>query len=73
VNLITNAVKYSPQCDHVLFDVACAESGITLRVQDAGIGIPEADQPHLFEVFYRASNVGTISGLAWTADCQADG
>jgi len=62
VNLITNAVKYSPGRDRILVDLTCGENEITLRVQDAGIGIPEADQPHLFEVFHRASNVGDISG-----------
>ncbi len=62
VNLITNAVKYSPGRDRILVDLNCGENEITLRVQDAGIGIPEADQPHLFEVFHRASNVGDISG-----------
>lgn len=62
VNLLTNAVKYSPGCDQVRLDVACTEAEITLRVQDEGIGIPEADQAHLFEVFHRASNVGDISG-----------
>jgi signal transduction histidine kinase len=31
-------------------------------VQDEGIGIPEQDQKHLFERFYRASNAGVVQG-----------
>jgi signal transduction histidine kinase len=31
-------------------------------VEDHGIGIPEADQKHLFERFYRASNAGNVQG-----------
>ena len=67
VNLLGNACKYSP-----------ADSPVTLRwahdngpdgtgllridVIDQGIGIPLADQPRLFESFFRASNVGAITG-----------
>ena len=32
------------------------------QVQDEGIGIPVEDQPHLFESFHRAKNVGKIAG-----------
>jgi two-component system, OmpR family, sensor histidine kinase VicK len=35
---------------------------LIFKVQDEGIGIPEADLNHLFEPFHRAANVGTISG-----------
>ncbi|MDX2231593.1 MAG: PAS domain S-box protein [Leptolyngbyaceae cyanobacterium bins.349] len=61
-NLISNAVKYSPPGSTVLFELSTTPDTITFRVQDSGIGIPQADIPHLFEPFQRASNVGTISG-----------
>ena len=38
------------------------DATVILTVSDEGIGIPEADLPHLFEPFHRATNVGTISG-----------
>ena len=61
-NLLSNAIKYSPVGTSVIFEVSCQAESITLRVQDEGIGISAEDQQHLFESFYRASNVGTIKG-----------
>ncbi|HEX5503185.1 MAG TPA: ATP-binding protein [Thermomicrobiales bacterium] len=63
-NLLTNAVKYSPGADRVW--VALDRDGTTahLRVRDAGIGIPRAEQGRLFARFYRAGNTaGAGSGL----------
>ncbi len=61
-NLLSNAVKYSPGRDRVMVDLVCGETEIVLRVSDEGIGIPEEDQEHLFEMFHRARNVAGISG-----------
>jgi len=61
-NLLSNAVKYSPKGGTVRSRVICAAEGITIRVQDEGIGIPEKDQERLYEPFHRASNVDTIQG-----------
>lgn len=61
-NLISNAIKYSPNGKTVHVNVACEIQDVTLRVRDEGIGIPEKDQDRLFEAFHRAANVGTISG-----------
>ncbi len=61
-NVLSNAVKYSPQGGEVAFEVTCAGGQALFRVQDHGIGIPLADQARLFESFHRASNVGAISG-----------
>jgi signal transduction histidine kinase len=54
VNLITNAVKYSPMGGPV--DVTIKEDGeqVTIAVRDEGIGIPAAKQAQLFEQFYQA-------------------
>ncbi len=62
LNVLTNAVKYSPADSDVTLDLAMAEDSVCIRVADKGIGIPEADLEHLFDPFYRATNVGTISG-----------
>ncbi|HEX2908310.1 MAG TPA: PAS domain-containing sensor histidine kinase, partial [Phototrophicaceae bacterium] len=61
-NLIANALKYSLPPHPVQVEVwqEGAEAGI--RVKDYGIGIPPESLKHLFEAFYRASNVGDIQG-----------
>jgi PAS domain S-box-containing protein len=61
-NLISNAIKYSPQGGTIRFDLACADGVARFRVKDQGIGIPAEEIETLFECFHRASNVGTISG-----------
>ncbi|MCB1204657.1 MAG: HAMP domain-containing histidine kinase [Verrucomicrobiae bacterium] len=61
-NLVSNAVKYSPEGGPVHVSVSREEDRIELKISDQGIGIPEADQPRLFEAFHRATNVGEISG-----------
>lgn len=61
-NLVTNAIKYSPKGSTVTIAIMRIHENIEIRVRDEGVGIPEADQPRLFEAFHRGSNVGTISG-----------
>jgi signal transduction histidine kinase len=61
-NLISNAIKYSRENGIIWFDLICKDRLATFRLKDQGIGIPLKDQTHLFETFYRASNVGVIPG-----------
>ncbi|MEI7811483.1 MAG: PAS domain S-box protein [Ignavibacteria bacterium] len=61
-NLISNAIKYSPEGGEILFNAECSDDKIFFKVHDDGIGIPAADLKRLFEPFHRATNVGTISG-----------
>ncbi|MEP6984192.1 MAG: PAS domain-containing sensor histidine kinase, partial [Chloroflexota bacterium] len=61
-NLLSNAVKYSAPNSVIYITLKRTHSELVLKVQDHGIGIPEADLKHLFEPFHRAANVGTISG-----------
>jgi len=61
-NLLTNAVKYSPQGGTVLFNLICDREVAVFSIQDRGIGIPLEDQEKLFESFHRATNVSTIPG-----------
>lgn len=61
-NLISNAIKYSPQGSEVWISLARNNGQVILTVRDRGIGIPEADQPRLFNAFQRASNVGNVPG-----------
>jgi PAS domain S-box-containing protein len=61
-NLLSNAVKYSPDGGNIDCTLICREGHMVITVTDHGIGIPDEDQPRLFEVFFRASNTGEISG-----------
>lgn len=61
-NLLTNAIKYSPDSNLVDFSLTKDNNQVIFKISDHGIGIPEADQIKLFESFHRASNVGNISG-----------
>ncbi|MFH1907613.1 MAG: ATP-binding protein [Chloroflexota bacterium] len=68
-NLIGNSIKYTPDGGDIRVSVEVKEGQVILRVSDSGPGIPPADQPHIFEKFYRASNVvdnvqGSGLGLA---------
>jgi len=62
VNLLSNAMKYSPGGGDVRFEVRREGDGTVFRVRDRGIGIPPQEIGHLFESFHRASNVGGIQG-----------
>src|SRR5690606_30756005 len=61
-NLISNAVKYSPEGSEVSVTLGYQQGQFLFSVRDEGIGIPESDQAELFSVFHRGSNVGSISG-----------
>ncbi|MGK7905404.1 MAG: ATP-binding protein [Hormoscilla sp.] len=61
-NLLSNAVKYSQEDSVVEFELASKDGEAWFRIQDRGIGIPVADREHLFEMFHRGTNVGTIQG-----------
>ncbi len=62
INLLSNALKYSPPDSVVQVDLTQKDGQIILEVSDHGIGIPQADLKFIFEPFHRASNVGRISG-----------
>ncbi len=55
VNLFTNAIKYSPLAKEVLIKVEEKDDEVIVSVQDFGIGISDADQPLIFERFYRVA------------------
>lgn len=62
VNLMSNAIKYSPAGGTVEFHLIGKESEVMFHIKDQGIGIPIADQENLFQSFSRGSNVDTIPG-----------
>jgi signal transduction histidine kinase len=61
-NLLSNAVKYSPPGRNIRFNLNCEHGVVIFKIQDQGIGIPQEDQCHLFETFFRASNTNKIPG-----------
>ncbi len=61
-NLISNAVKYSPDGGIISLEAACEIDRFIFSVKDQGIGIPPNEMNRLFESFFRGSNVGTIGG-----------
>ena len=64
-NLLSNAIKYSPHGGPITLSITAQDEIVYVAIRDQGIGIPSYDLPHLFERFYRASNVSVdnISGV----------
>jgi len=57
INLINNAVKFSPEENTVEVEATTGEKDAIISITDHGLGIPADAIPHLFERFYRAKNV----------------
>ena len=55
INLVGNAVKFTPRGGRVEVTLRCHEQGSTITVADTGIGIPLAEQDRLFSRFFRSS------------------
>ena len=53
VNLLDNAIKYSPDGGDVVVEVAGGPGRVRLAVRDRGLGIPQGEQERIFEKFYR--------------------
>lgn len=60
-NLLSNAVKYSMERTVILITIEIKEN-LIITVQDNGMGIPQEEQQHLFERFFRAKNATNIQG-----------
>lgn len=81
LNLVTNAVKYTPEGGTVALELAPQDDGVQLVVRDTGIGIAPGDLPNIFDRFWRADPArsragqpsGTGLGLAitrWIAEAH---
>ncbi len=62
INLISNAIKYSGEHTFIEFNTEIANDQCIVTIKDNGIGIPDTDQVHLFQPFFRAHNTGNIPG-----------
>jgi len=68
-NLLENAIKFTPPLGRISVQCRVETSQLIFEVTDNGPGIPLADQPHIFDKFYRGSNIsqntqGTGLGLS---------
>jgi signal transduction histidine kinase len=81
LNLIENAVKYTPRGGQVSVELGSTDGRVTFSVADTGIGIAPGDLPHVFDRFWRADSArtrtseraGTGLGLAickWIAEAH---
>lgn len=61
-NLISNAIKFSPEDKPIEISALVQNSTVKISVKDNGIGIPKEDQKHLFERFFRGHNAINIQG-----------
>jgi PAS domain S-box-containing protein len=58
-NVIGNAIKYSYVDGEIQISIHAEENQVILQVTDHGPGIPVSDQPHIFDKFYRATNISS--------------
>jgi signal transduction histidine kinase len=74
-NLLTNAVKFTPEGGDITVVIEQEPSGACVKVSDTGVGIPAEQLPHLFETFKAPQTVGTAgetgTGLGLSIVCQA--
>jgi signal transduction histidine kinase len=81
LNLVTNAIKYTPAGGTVGLGLSDEAEAVTFTVRDTGIGIAPGDLPHIFDRFWRADPArsrtgerpGTGLGLAitkWIAEAH---
>jgi len=63
INLLTNAIKYSPNADLVEITILKEVGKVTVKVKDYGIGLKEQHKKQIFTRFYRAEGIVNVSGL----------
>jgi signal transduction histidine kinase len=62
MNLLTNAIKYTPRGGHVWIDCRQDDDEVVFRVRDTGIGIAGGQLPHIFDRFWRADVARSRTG-----------
>lgn len=62
MNLLTNAIKYTPSGGQVSIDCAAQDGQVVFSVRDTGIGIAPGDLPHIFDRFWRADAARSRTG-----------
>ena len=62
INLLDNAIKFSPQDGTIIIRVNKTIYGLAITIRDQGIGIPEEDLPHIFDKFYQGDRSHATKG-----------
>jgi signal transduction histidine kinase len=65
INLVTNALKYSPEASTVLVSISQSDTAATIQVHNDGQPIPAQQQKRIFEPYYRTPNAQTSSTKGW--------
>jgi two-component system CheB/CheR fusion protein len=61
VNLVSNAIKYSPEGEKIIIKANRLDKGVKIAVTDFGLGIPKSELPFLFDRFYRVDEISEKS------------
>lgn len=62
MNLLTNAIKYSPSTEEIQMDAEVKNDILKIQVADKGTGIPKSEQSQIFKRFFRGQNANNIDG-----------
>lgn len=62
MNLLTNAIKYTPRGNQVWIDSTTTDEDVVIKVKDSGMGIAPGDLPYIFERFWRADPARSRTG-----------
>src|SRR5690606_40760006 len=61
-NLLSNAFKFTPEGGRITVVARGVEDGVEFEVSDSGVGIPEADLPHIFDKYYQVGRAARRAG-----------
>jgi signal transduction histidine kinase len=60
INLLDNAIKYTPSHGIIKITTRQEADHVVMRIKDNGVGIPAADAPHIFDRFYKVDKAHTV-------------
>lgn len=63
LNILSNAVKYSPKADEVVVEIEQGNEMVAVKIKDFGVGLSEINKKKIFDRFYRAEGIANVSGL----------
>ena len=69
INIVNNAIKYTPPGSHVQVSARKRGESVEVRIADDGPGISDEAKAKLFDMFYTANTPGATDGGAWAWAC----